>query len=152
MGHAAHAATLHDERIYETRAFRVRSLKGESRYLHHAYGSVFMGPFFYFCVVEMKGTSHPWDMLCMPLRCTRSGERIGHFGELISPTIAERRVPLSPPYRTGWIFRSACFCLCSIWWRYKGRLTRGACCACRHAARSRRHKFMQMSLLSVCAR
>lgn len=38
MGHALHAATLHaraDERIYETRAFRVRSLKGESRYLHH---------------------------------------------------------------------------------------------------------------------
>ena len=38
VGHAAHAATLHartDERIYETRAFRVRSLKGESRYLHH---------------------------------------------------------------------------------------------------------------------
>ena len=37
VGHAAHAATLHaraDERIYETRAFRVRSLKGESRYLH----------------------------------------------------------------------------------------------------------------------
>ena len=33
MGHAAHAATLHaraDESIYETRAFRVRSLKGES--------------------------------------------------------------------------------------------------------------------------
>lgn len=39
-GHAAHAATLHaraDESIYETRAFRVRSLKGESRYLHQRF-------------------------------------------------------------------------------------------------------------------
>ena len=36
--------------------------------LHHSYGSVFTGPFFYLCVVEMKGTSHPWGMLCMPPR------------------------------------------------------------------------------------
>ena len=55
---------------------RQRSLKGESRYLHHAYGSVFMGPFFYFCVVEMKGTSHPWGMLCMPPRCTLAQTQI----------------------------------------------------------------------------
>ena len=49
VGHATHAATLHaraDESMYKTRAFRVRSLKGESRYLHHANGSVFTGPFF----------------------------------------------------------------------------------------------------------
>ena len=55
---------------------RQRSLKGESRYLHHANGSVFTGPFFYLCVVEMKGASHPWGMLRMPPRCTLAQMRV----------------------------------------------------------------------------
>ena len=35
----------------------------------------FYGSVFYFCVVEMKGTSHPWGMLCMPPRCTLAQTR-----------------------------------------------------------------------------